>query len=271
MISIKPLRTLGVLAAAAFIVAATPAAKRVPGYTFESVTKAAISNPNAPAGTGGFGMTTRSIVTAAGASRMDVISVEGASQVYAIGDYIISRDGTMVLVHPATKTYVDLMAQATGAMASLPPQLISQMTITDVTGKSEKIGDETIEGRPTEHRRVTIGYAMGVMGQSIPTTITTDYWLAKISAQIFNPLAPPKTEATLALAGPAMLELGRKTIELSPKPTDGVPMKMVIETAASMMGRSMGTTITTEVKNLKEGDVDASLIVVPADYTKAAK
>ena len=201
---------------------------------------------------------------------MDVVSVDGVSQSYALGDYVITKGGTMYLVHPATKTYVDVMAQATGAMASLPPQMLAQVMITDITGKSEKIGDEAIEGRPTEHRRVTISYAMGMMGQSIPTTITTDYWLAKISAQIVNPLAPPKTEALLASMGP-MAELARKQIELAPKPADGAAMKMVVETSISMMGRSMGTSITTNVRNLKEGDVDASLIVVPADYTKAAK
>lgn len=215
----------------------------------------------------GFGMTTRSIVTNDGASRMDVVSVEGMSQVYAVGDYVITKDGKMLLVHPATKTYVDLMEQASTAMANLPPQLMSQMTITDVTGKSEKIGMETIEGQETEHRRVTVSYSMAIMGQSVPSTIVSDYWLAKLSAQILNPLAPPKMEVT---SGP-MVELVKKQIEVTPKPTDGVPLKMVVTTTASMMGQSMGTTVTTEIKGMKQGDVDASVIVVPEGYTKAVK
>lgn len=270
MTSIKPLRTIALLGAAVLASAMTPAAKRVPGYTFESVTKAASNNPNAPPASAAFGMTTRSIVTAAGASRMEVVAVEGMSQVYAIGDYVITKDGKMFLVHPATKTYVDLIETASAGLANLPPQLMAQMMITDVTGKTENMGAETIEGRATEHRRITISYAMAIMGQSVPTTIVSDYWLAKLSAQIVNPMAPPKTEAMLATAGP-MAEVARKQIELTPKPTDGVPMKMVVATSAAMMGRAMGTTITTEIKNLKEGDVDASVIAVPADYTKAAK
>ncbi|MEO7999390.1 MAG: hypothetical protein ABI852_18205 [Gemmatimonadaceae bacterium] len=266
MISSKPLRSLGIFSVVLLASAATPAAKRVPGYTFESVTTANSANPMAPAPTG-FSMTTRSIVTSTGASRMDVIAVEGATQVYAIGDYIITKDGKMTLVHPATKTFVDLAEQAAGAMANLPPQLMSQMTIGDITGKSEKIGDETIEGRPTEHRRVTVAYSMGIMGQSVPSTIVSDYWLAKLSVQILNPLAPPKTEVA---AGP-MAELVKKQIEMAPKAADGVPMKMTIATTVSMMGQNIVTTISTEIKNMKESDVDASVIAVPADYTKAAK
>jgi hypothetical protein len=266
MISTKPMRAFGVLSVVILASAATPAAKRVPGYTFESVTKAAASGPMAAAAPG-FGMTTRSIVTNTGASRMDVVSVEGMSQVYAVGDYVITKDGKMLLVHPATKTYVDLMEQASTAMANLPPQLMSQMAIADVTAKSETIGTETIEGQQTEHRRVTVSYSMGIMGQSMPSTIVSDYWLAKLSVQILNPLAPPKMEVT---TGP-MVELIKKQIEVAPKATDGVPLKMIMATTATMMGQSMGTTITTELKNLKQGDVDASVIVVPEGYTKVAK
>lgn len=266
MISNKPLRALGIFSVVLLASAATPAAKRVPGFTFETVTKASTVNPMAPAPSG-FGMTTRSITTSAGASRMDVVSVEGASQVYAVGDYIITKDGKMTLVHPASKTYVDLMEQAAGVMANLPPQLAASMTIADVTGKSEKVGDETIEGRPTEHRRVTVSYAMGIMGQSVPSTVVSDYWLVKLPMQILNPLAPPKTEAP---PGP-MAELVKKQIELYPKPADGTPIKMTMATTVSMMGQAIVTSISTEIKNMKEGDVDASLIVVPADYTKAAK
>lgn len=270
MTSLKTLRTFSIVTVAALVTAAAPAVKRVPGFTYESVTKGISENPGMPAGAGNFSMTGRTIATSTGASRMDVVSVEGASQVYAVGDYIIVKDGTMSLVHPASKTYVDLMAQATGALAAMPPQMLAQMMITDITGKSEVVGTETIEGRPTEHRRITIGYAMAMMGQSIPTTIVSDYWLAKLPAAVFNPLAPPKTEASIAMAGP-MGEVVRKQIELTPKAADGMPLRFSIVTSVNMMGRSLGTTISAEVKNFKEGDVDASLIAVPADYMKVAK
>ena len=64
---------------------------------------------------------------------------------YVVGDYFITTNGSYVLVHPATKTYVDVADQAMAAMNNLPPQLLQQMTITRHQGRvrnSPRLGSD---------------------------------------------------------------------------------------------------------------------------------
>jgi hypothetical protein len=178
-------------------------------------------------------------------------------------------DGKAMLVHPATKTYVDVMDMAMASLGGLPPQLLAQLTISNVTGTMEKLGgSDMVEGRATEHYQAKIGYTMGIMGQTIPATVVSDYWIAKLPVKFTMPNAG--TGKAEIPAGP-MQELMKKQVELTPPMNDGVPMKTTAVTTVAVMGNSVVTTVTSEMKNVKEGDVDASKFVLPADYTKAAK
>ena len=231
-----------------------PTSDHAAGYTFDIVTKATSSSTIAGLSSG---MTATGIVGPDGAIRMDITALEGSSM-SAVGDYYIVKDGRMLLVRPGTKTFVDVG----------DPPVAADMTISGVTVASETVaGGHLIEGRATEHLRTTVGYTQGVMGQSIPTTIVTDYWLAKLSVPMINPMAAVKNAGT---SGPTA-ELVKKQLEVAPAASSGVALKAVITTTRSAMGRTIVATVTTEMKNVKEGNVDVSKIVMPAGYTKALR
>jgi hypothetical protein len=265
MIRTKAVRAFGAVSFAAFATVAAPLSAQSKGYTFEMVTKATSTSPMAAAGSG---ITASGIVGPDGSMRMDITAIEGAAAVSAVGDYYIFKEGRMLLIRPQTKTYIDIGEQAMSAMANLPPQLLAQMQITDINAKSEKVaGEETIDGHKTERVRTTVTYSTAVAGQTIPTSIVTDYWLAKLSIPMVNPMAGIKN----ALSSGPFAELVNKQIEVAPQAGAGVALKAVITQTVSAMGQQIASTTTSEMRNFKEGTVDASKIVMPEGYTKVAR
>ena len=224
------------------------------GYTFDMVTKATSSST---IGGPPSGMTAAGIAGPDGSMRLDITALEGGAM-SAVGDYYIVKSGKTMLVRPVTKTFVDI---GDGTVAA-------DVTFTGVTATSEKIaGADVIDGRPTEHLRTTVAYTHGIRGQSIPTTIVTDYWLVKLPAAMINPMTGVKYALT---TGP-MAALVNKQLEVAPPAAAGVPVKAVITTTRNAMGQSIVSTVTAEMKNMKEGNVDVSKIVMPEGFTKAMR
>jgi len=181
---------------------------------------------------------------------------------------MLVTDGHVYMVYPATKTYVDVAAQVTGLFKNLPPEMLAQMTISDVTGSIEKLGSsDMIDGRPSDHARATVSYSLNMMGQAIPSSIATDTWLIKSPIRISNPLSGLPQSAA---AGP-MAEVFKKQLELMPSPNDGLVAKTVVTTTVSVMGQKIVTVVASEMKNIKQGDVDASTMKLPDGYTKSDK
>lgn len=271
MLHFKSRRALSLVAITLLTTAASPAVRRSPGITFdmETVTTAQSMMPGPPISVT---LVARGMVSAKGAMRMEITSMDtppGAPAPYGAGDYFLTDGGRTTLVRPSTKTYIDMAEMVGAAMGNLPPALMAQMVIADITGKTEKLDDGTpIEGRATDHYRTTIGYSMNLMGQSLPTTVVSDYWAAKLPVKFLNPLVGG-TRSPIT-SGP-MVDLVNKQIELAPKITDGIVIKNIMSTTVSAMGQSIVTTVTSEMKNIKEGEVDDSKFVLPEGYTKAAK
>lgn len=270
MLQIKSRRAFALVAIALATTAASPAVPRSPGYTFDMESITTTQNPMAPSPIT-VKLTGRGMVNSKGAMRMEITAMDappGAPSPYGAGDYFLTQEGKMLLVRPASKTYVD-MAEMTSSAMNLPPAIMAQMTITDIKGSTEKLADGTpLEGRPTEHYRTTVNYSMNMMGMSLPTTVITDYWAAKLPVKFVNPLVGAiKSPIT---SGP-MMELINKQIELTPKLTDAIVLKNTVSTVVNMMGQSITTSVTAEMKNLKEGDVDDSRFTLPDGFTKAAK
>src|SRR5690606_8662522 len=117
--------------------------------TFEMESLTETKNPMSQTPTT-FRLNARGMVTSKGAMRMEIVTAEGppgAPLPYAVGDYFLTLEGKMMLVQPATKTYVDIVDMASSVL-NLPPAILSQMTISGITGKTEKLDDATpIEGR----------------------------------------------------------------------------------------------------------------------------
>jgi hypothetical protein len=211
------------------------------------------------------------MAAASGSARMDVVAADSSvGGMFAVGDYVLWLGGTSLLVHPATRTYVGLLDQAMKMMYDLPPEIVAQMSISGIAGTAEKIsGNQPINGRPTEHHRTTISFVMNTMGQSTPTKVTTDVWIAKLPVKFTNPLAGG---ARPRVTSGFMAELAKKQIELTLPMTDGVAVKTVIATSQTFTtGQSTVSTVTTEMKNTKDAAVDAALFAIPAGYTKVDK
>jgi len=256
---------LAVGAMCALTVTAARPVERVPGITFEVVTTTVVDSPMPmPAMPT---ITATGSATTAGGFRMDIVA-GSAPGMYDVGDYFVTKDGRSLLVHPASKTYVDVVDMAMGQMSALPAEILAQMHPEAIKGSTEKVpGNEIVDGRPTQHFRTTLGYTMNMMGQNITTTSTTDYWVATLPVRFKNPMVGAVPDAP---TGP-MAEVMKKALELAPPFGDGTPIKTVVATRADLGGNAFVTTITSEFKNIKEGDVDASRFQIPADYTRALK
>lgn len=273
MISSGRARALGLLLLLGVTTAAAPSGSVTPGITYD-VTLTQSAQMPVPGMTGEMRVVWRGMAAADGSSRMDIVAAENTMGVYTVGDYMLTLNGRPMLVHPATKTYVDVIDMGTSALANMPAEALAQIAIGNVSGKLEKIGsDEVVEGRKTTHYRSTVGYTMNMMGQEIPSTIVSDYWLARLPVRIVLPTgggnAAPAS-GTTAVSGP-MAEIQKKTLEVMPPFTEGTAIKSIMETAITMPGASMVMRMTTTMTNIKEGDVDASNFVLPTGYSKAAK
>ena len=243
-------------------------AQKVAGATYDM-----ISSTVSPSVTGGppssLIITYRGATSSAGSTRAEIVAIDGSSPGSQVGDVVLATEGRVYIVHPATKTYVDVAEQMTGLFKNMPPEMLAQMTISDITGSSEKLGSsDMFDGRPGDHTKTTVSYSMNMMGQAIPISIVMDRWLVKSPIHVTNPLygLPQMT----AVAGP-MAEVIKKQLELMPPPNDGLVAKSVVTTTASVMGRTIATVVTTEMKNIKQGDVDASTMKLPDGHTKSDK
>ena len=68
-----------------------------------------------------------------------------------------------------------------------------------------------------------------------------------------------------------MAEMVQKQYDLIPRPDGFTMIKSLTASTVAIMGQTLVTTISTEMSNFKEGDVDVSKFVVPSDFAKADK
>jgi hypothetical protein len=242
--------------ASAASIAARPAA---PGLTYR--VRMVVTPPEIP----GMPPQSPTVITGRGASvgtqsRLDIDSVQGQVPL-AIGDYMLTLDsGKTFMVNPASKTYTEGMP----GMASLPPEILAQASVTNVNVTTERLGaGERMQGFATEKVRMTVTYSLAIMGQAMNTMTTAEMWVAKLPAAVATPFdgSLPKQMTE----GP-MKELAEKAMAAR-KSIDGTPIKTI--TTAQITGPMSITTVTTvELLDIKQGDVDAAMLKVPEGFTK---
>jgi hypothetical protein len=254
----------GVLAFALVVAGVASVAARpfapAPGLTYR--VRMVVTPPDIP-GMPAMGPT---IVVGRGASigaqsRMDIDSVTGQLPL-AIGDYILSLDsGRTVMVSPTAKTYSEGLA----GMTALPPELLAQASVTNVNVTTEKLGaGETMQGYATEKVRMTVTYALSLMGQTMNTMSVMEMSLAQLPAAIVTPFDGnlPKEMSE----GP-MKELAAKMVAARKALGTATALKTV--TTSSITGpMSVTTTTTLELLDVKAGDVDPATLKVPEGFTK---
>jgi hypothetical protein len=197
-------------------------------------------------------------------NRLDIDTVTGQIPI-AVGDFMLTLDSNrMVSVNPASKSYTE----GVPGLTSLPPELLAQASVTNVNVTTEKLGaGEVIQGFATEKVRMTITYALGIMGQQMNTMSTVELSVAQLPATVSTPFdgTPPKE----MMQGP-MKELAEKTLAARNSLGKGTPLKTVTTTQITipMMGQTLTTTTTVEILDVKATDVDPALLKIPEGFTK---
>lgn len=261
----------GVLFAGSNLVGQVPSRGRLPAVAY---TINVVSTPHGGSGSAMAGPAqnyTGRAVFAANRGRMDI--VEGTVEsLFAKGDYVLFDSTDLVIVHPASKTFVLLPHNLANQTMERLESLGVKMTLADekVTLDSIAAGD-TVAGIPTIHYRMTTAFAMsidaGVMQQRLTTESVTDYWIASVPGLPRNPLLRAN-----GLTGGSGLTGMFKSIS---QKVDSVAKRMgtaiALKTStASRMTDSQGANATmeqtSEVSNIERREVDDSVLVLPPDF-----
>ena len=214
-------------------------------------------------------------IFAANRGRMDI--VEGTVEsLLAKGDYILFDSTDLVIVHPASKSFVPLPHDVAGQTMERLESIGVKVTLADEKVALDSLGfGDTVSGIPTAHYRLTTAFTMsldaGVIQQRLGTQSVTDYWVGSVPGLPRNPLLRAN-----GLAGPSAMTGMFKSIS---RKVDSVAKRMgsAIALRTSTVSRlidGQGDTTTMEqtsdVSNIEHRDVDDSVLVLPPDYRPRA-
>jgi hypothetical protein len=252
---------LAVAGTLASVGAATPPA---PGVSYKL--RIVITPPDMPGmGSQGPMTITGHGIAVGNRSRIDLDTVPAqlqAAGAMSNGDYMLTLDsGRTVVVTPSAKTY----SEGIPGMNSLPPDLLNSAVLSNISVNVEDLGaGEAMQGFPTKHYRITTQYSMAIMGQSMNTSTVQEVWTAKLGTALANAFdgQMPKSMAD----GP-MKELFEKQ-SAARKQLDGATIKSTTTSSIAVSGMNMSTLQTLEMLEIKQGDVDESLLAIPAGFTK---
>ena len=156
--------------------------------------------------------------------------------------------------------------------------LLSQLELLDVNFKLEKLGaGEQLDGRPTQHYRITTDYRILWGDQGFPAHAVTEIWTTALPTAIPNPFEP-LVVAEQSTDGP-LIEYALKLRAIRAQ-LEGTPIKVVTTTTFTEIGDVVGLrsyigndpTITnpkltvvqqTQITNIAPADVDPKLFVIP--------
>jgi hypothetical protein len=144
----------------------------------------------------------------------------------------------------------------------------------------EKLGaGEAIEGRPTQHYKITTDYRV-VWGEvTFPAHAVTEVWTTQLPTQIPNPFEP-LVVADQSTDGP-LIEYALKLRAVRAQ-LDGTPIKVITTTTFSEIGNIVGLTqyalpdspdpkVTvvqqTQITNIAPAEVDPHLFIVPENLS----
>jgi hypothetical protein len=160
---------------------------------------------------------------------------------------------------------------------------LSQLELLDVTFKLEKLGaGDPIDGRPTQHYRVTTDYRVLWGDQTFPAHAVTEILTAQLPTQIPNPFEP-LIVADQSTDGP-LIEYALKLRAIRAQ-IEGTPIKVTTSTELSGIHDIVGfqsyvgndPTIDTlhviqqtQITNVRPAEVDPTLLVVPDSATSGS-
>lgn len=152
---------------------------------------------------------------------------------------------------------------------------LSQLQLLDVNFKLEKLGvSDAIDGRPTQHYRITTDYRVVWGDQPFPAHAVTEIWTTALPTQIPNPFEP-LIVADQSTDGP-LIEYSLKLRAIRAQ-LEGTPIKVVTTTTFSNIQDVVGlrsfvgndptmTTLTvvqqTQITNIQPAEVDPKIFLV---------
>jgi hypothetical protein len=165
-----------------------------------------------------------------------------------------------------------------GGRGGLGSGLLNQLELLDVNFKLEKLGaGDPLDGRPTQHYRITTDYRILWGDQGFPAHAVTEIWTTALPTAIPNPFEP-LVVAEQSTDGP-LIEYALKLRAIRAQ-LEGTPIKVVTTTTLTDIAEIAGLssyvgndpTITnpkltivqqTEITNIAAADVDPKLFVIP--------
>jgi hypothetical protein len=152
---------------------------------------------------------------------------------------------------------------------------VNQLELLDVNFKLEKLGTEQLDGRATQHYRVTTDYRVVWGDQGFPAHAVTEIWTAQLPTRIPNPFEP-LVVTDQSTDGP-LIEYALKLRAIRSQ-LEGTPVKVVTTTTFSDIHDVIGfqgyvgndptmnklTVVQqTQLTAVQPADVDPKLVVVP--------
>jgi len=170
-----------------------------------------------------------------------------------------------------------------GGRGGMGQGFLNQIQLLDVNFKLEKLGaGDQIDGRPTQHYRVTTDYRVLWGDQTFPAHAVTELWTAQLPSQIPNPFEP-LIVADQSTDGP-LIEYALKLRAIRAQ-IEGTPVKVTTNTSLSGVHDVVGfqsyvgndpTLDTlhivqqTQITNVQAADVDPKLLAVPDSAASGA-
>ena len=209
--------------------------------------------------------------------RIDI--VDGAMAPLAEkGDYMLFDSTGMTVVHPAKKEFVPISAEASGKALEQLQALGMSIAIKDIDVTFDSIpGSDTVSGYTTRHYKTSIGYTVSLEGlgtsQQLKSSAVSEYWMAPIPGLTTSPL-----QRTGQLSGGQGLGLSKDgplkdlavKVDSVSRGMKGTAVKVKSTTTSDTGGGTMTIELGSQMLRVTQTPIDASLFVVPADYTRGA-
>ncbi len=224
-------------------------------------------------------------------ARFDLQTFQPAPQGASLDDYLLVIDSSRtVLVNPDERSYTDATALLSGGGLGMLGAMaggrrggrggggvgggagggggMPQYDINGLVTDFETVGQDTVDGRQTQHYRIVAEMTVAVMGNQTPLRIMIDTWTASLPYHIVNPF---DGAATVSPDDPAA-KLTAKLNELRKK-IEGTAIKSVITSSLTVggpagAGMALDFVQTTTITDIKEMDVDEKLLELPVGFTK---
>ena len=167
------------------------------------------------------------------------------------------------------------VAAAVVALLTGAGGFLNQLQLLDVNFKLEKLGAEQLDGRETQHYRVTTDYRVKWADQAFPAHAVTEIWSAQLPSKIPNPFEP-LVVTDQSTDGP-LIEYALKLRAVRAQ-IEGTPVKVVTTTTFSDIRDIVGlqayvgqdptvdklTVVQqTQITGIQPADVDPKLVAVP--------